>query len=57
MSYIGIRSEKDTVIEDDQAYEYALERCLHGTEEDQEEFQKMLVEWFYSGDWLHEEDI
>lgn len=56
MSYIGIRSEKDTVIEDDQAYEYALERCLHGTEEDQEEFQKMLVEWFYSGDWLHEED-
>lgn len=56
MSYIGIRSEKDTVIEDDQAYEYALERCLHGTVEDREEFQKMLVEWFYSGDWLHEED-
>lgn len=55
MSYIGIRSEKDTVIEDDQAYEYALERCLHGTVEDQEEFQKMLVEWFYSGDWLYEE--
>ena len=57
MAYIGIRSEKDTVIEDDQAYEYALERCLHGTEEDQEEFQKMLVEWFYSGDWIHAEDI
>lgn len=56
MSYIGIRSEKDTVIEDDQAYEYALERCLHGTVEDQEEFQKMLVEWFYSGDWIYEED-
>ena len=56
MSYIGIRSERDAVIEDDQAYEYALERCLHGTVEDQEEFQKMLVEWFYSGDWLHEED-
>ena len=57
MAYIGIRSEKDTVVEDDQAYEYALERCLHGTEEDQEEFHKMLVEWFYSGDWIHEEDI
>lgn len=56
MSYIGIRSEKDTVIEDDQAYEYALERCLHGTEEDQAEFRKMLVEWFYSGDWIYEED-
>lgn len=55
MAYIGIRSEKDTVVEDDQAYEYALERCLHGTEEDQEEFHKMLVEWFYSGDWLYEE--
>ena len=57
MAYIGIRSEKDTVVEDDQAYEYALERCLHGTEEDQKEFHKMLVEWFYSGDWIHEEDI
>ena len=56
MAYIGIRSEKDTVVEDNLAYEYALERCLHGTVEDQEEFQKMLVEWFYSGDWLHEED-
>lgn len=56
MPYIGIRSEKDTVVEDNQAYEYALERCLHGTEEDQKEFQKMLVEWFYSGDWIYEED-
>ena len=56
MPYIGIRSEKDTVVEDNQAYEYALERCLHGTVEDQEEFQKMLVEWFYSGDWIYEED-
>lgn len=55
MPYIGIRSEKDTVVDDEQAYEYALERCLHGTEEDQKEFRNMLVEWFYSGDWLYEE--
>lgn len=55
MPYIGIRSEKDTVVDDDQAYDYALERCLYGTEEDQKEFHNMLVEWFYSGDWLYEE--
>ena len=54
MPYIGIRAEKDTVVDDEQAYEYALERCLHGTEEDQKEFHNMLVEWFYSGDWMYE---
>ena len=55
MPYIGIRSEKDIVIDDEEAYDYALERCLHGTEEDQKEFHNMLVEWFYSGDWMYEE--
>ena len=32
------------------AYEYALEKCLHGDEHD--EFKEMLVEWFYSGNWV-----
>lgn len=37
-----------------EAYEYALERCLSGTEEEQKEFKEMLVEWFYSGNWIKE---
>lgn len=53
--YVGIGSEKDTVVTEYRAFEYALERCLHGTPDDQEEFKTMLVEWFYSGNWVHEE--
>lgn len=37
-----------------EAFEYALERCLNGTEQDQKEFKEMLVEWFYSGNWIKE---
>lgn len=43
-------------VPESEAYEYALERCLNGTEEDIKEFKEMLVEWFYSGgDWRKEE--
>ena len=43
-------------VPDSEAYEYALERCLHGSEKDIKEFKEMLVEWFYSdGDWRREE--
>ena len=36
-------------VPESEAYEYALERCLNGSEEDIKEFKEMLVEWFYSG--------
>ena len=39
----------------DEAFEYALDRCINGPEEDQKEFKKMLVEWFYSGNWTRED--
>lgn len=55
MMYVGIGPEKDTVVTEGQAFDYALERCLHGTPDDQEEFKEMLVEWFYSGNWVKEE--
>ena len=42
-------------VPESEAYEYALERCLNGTEQDQKEFKEMLVEWFYSGNWIKEE--
>lgn len=52
--YIGIRPEEGIFIPENVAFEYALERCLHGSEDDQNEFQEMLVEWFYSGNWIKE---
>ncbi|MDB8711648.1 hypothetical protein [Mediterraneibacter gnavus] len=55
MMYVGIGPEKDTVVTEGQAFDYALERCLHGTPDDQEEFKEMLVEWFYSGNWVKED--
>ena len=42
-------------VPEDEAYEYALERCLNGSEEEQKEFKEMLVEWFYSGNWRKED--
>lgn len=42
----------DEFVHEEDAYDYALEKCLHGTEEMQNEFKEMLVEWFYSGNWV-----
>ena len=55
MAYIGIGPEEGTIVEDDRAYEYALERCLHGTPQDQRDFKELLIEWFYSGNWVRKE--
>ena len=57
MSYIGIGPEDGTVVEDNQEFDYALERCLNGAPDEQKEFREMLVEWFYSGNWVKEEDF
>ena len=53
--YRGIGPEEGTIVTEEEAVDYALKRCLKGTEEDQEEFRKELVEWFFSGDWIDEE--
>ena len=54
--YIGIGPEEGTVVSEEQAFDYALERSLRGTPEDQREFREMLVDWFYSGNWIKEDD-
>lgn len=41
-------------VPEEDAYEYAFDRCMNGTEEEQKEFKEMLVEWFYSGNWVKE---
>lgn len=55
-SYIGIGPEDGTVVLAEDAYKYALERCLNGTPEEQEEFKKMLEEWYYSGNWIENKE-
>ena len=54
--YIGIGPEQGTVVTDEQAFDYALERCLSGAPKEQQDFKELLVEWFYSGDWIKEEE-
>ena len=56
MYYEGIRSEEGKIVREEDALSYALERCLLGTKEDQEEFQAALIEWFYSGNWIKVEE-
>ncbi len=41
-------------VPEEDAFDYALDRCLNGTEEEQKEFKEMLVDWFYSGNWVEE---
>ena len=48
-------SEDGKIVEDEKAFTYAFERCTKGTEEDIKEFKEMLVEWFYSGNWIRRE--
>lgn len=50
MKYTGIGPEHGNEIEEADAFEYALNRCLNGP--DKEEFRIMLVEWFFSGNWI-----
>lgn len=53
--YIGIGPEAETFVPGNVAFEYALERCMYGTPEDRKEFKEMLIEWFYSGNWIKED--
>lgn len=44
MYFKGIGPEEGTIVNEGDAYAYALERCLGGTLEEQKEFRGMLVE-------------
>ncbi len=50
--YEGIGPEKDTVVCEDAALAYALERISSGRKEEQKEF----VEWYFSGNWIKKEE-
>lgn len=48
--YKGIFKEIGINVSEENAFNYAMHRILKGTEEDKAEF----VEWFYSGNWIKE---
>lgn len=65
--YLGIGPEAGKRVKEYDAFSYACERCLTGTEEEHRvfleiaknsknmlEFASNLVEWFYSGNWLND---
>ena len=54
--YIGVGPENGVFVADADVYAYAMGRCLHGTEEEVKEFREMLVEWYYSGNWIRVEE-
>ncbi len=69
MFYRGIGPEQGKMIQQEDAFGYACERCLDGTDEEQvifmemamvtatmEDFADSLVEWFYSGNWIKEKE-
>lgn len=58
--YIGTGPEEGTFVPDADAYAYAMERCRSGTPEEQEAFKQevvpLIVEWYYSGNWIRTEE-
>lgn len=67
--YIGIGPEAGKRVLEGDAFSYACERIYSGTEEEQETAMQIfkeaenfylaaltLVEWFYSGNWIKEDD-
>lgn len=53
-----LETKTGNFVSEEDAFDYALERCLNGTEEDKQEFKEMLVEWYFSGgNWKKEGNL
>lgn len=68
--YVGILTEQGKSVHDADAFPYACERVESGTVEEQAEFMSIaadsadftefaarVVEWFYSGDWIYQNEM
>lgn len=57
--YVGITRNEGLNVPDDQALGFAMSACgvmrpsFTVRTDDVEAFDKFLVEWFYSGNWIH----
>ena len=49
--YVGICQERGNTVDEEEAFLYAICRILSSDAQ-----QKEFVEWYYSGDWIKEED-
>ena len=57
MFYVGILSERGTIIPESEAFEHAMERIASNPEDARQfekEFGEQIVEWFYSGNFVKE---
>lgn len=54
--YIGIGPEEGIFVKEEEAYRYAINRCLKGSPAEQAEFKAMLEEWYFSGNWIKKEE-
>ena len=58
MEYVGLGPENGKIIAEENALSYAMECCgivKIGNGPDWPEFSNMLIDWFYSGNWIKEE--
>lgn len=56
----------EKTVSDEEAFDYAFDRCMKGTEKEKQEFRevldseelikKIIVDWYFSGNWVHKED-
>lgn len=53
--YVGINKEYGKRIQQEDAFCYAIEHCLFGTEEERQEFRQAVEDWYYSGNWIKED--
>lgn len=53
--YVGTGPESGKIIQESEAFRYALEQCLFGSDDDRDDFRKMLPEWYFSGNYIKEE--
>lgn len=54
--YVGTGPEKGEIVPEEDAFSYAFNRCVNGSDEDKEEFKEVLVEWFFSGNWVRQKE-
>lgn len=59
--YVGIGAERGKRVYEDEALNYALDRCgislADSDAPEQQEFCVALVEWYFSGDWRKEDVV
>lgn len=52
MSYIGFGTERGVLVHDDEAFNYVMDKLQNADKQ----LQREVVEWFFSGNFVHEEE-